>query len=720
MALHQLKGLQELLSLPNFPTETIVVPMLAETHKYGILDHLDPEKKAVRPYLPPYKKDKAVSKNTDEHEDALNAYVNWRRRRCKGVRTDEDLPWAPARNQIGHAVWNFGVGSVASNSMLSEFERIDPDDTTPYLYEVTGIPLPMEWDYLQHPEKPLNDDHSVVHPLQHYISNEQLPDVLFVFDPDNLTLPDDMQNSASDDDDDKIHTDSNSDEHDKSGGVHSSKYPLKAEDASQEKVQAVYLQEASKGPELANPLMSSLDAKTGEVAAASADLPRNEKAPEPGMQATVNAADLCTNTDVSLPANMSSQPDQLVKDASDENIPVPQSRLSSQIVRNEQHGIHASSKADGHMKDSPLILTEGPMLRAVEVGELTAAKPKPDPNGSTIKADLDTIMDDLHLPVSGPENRSPADDAMMIDEPGIETAVPMIAEAKPISSSEQQKPKQRKNSPPRPVRYKRVDPTGLKVPFVETPPPVRPKPPTYLSLSKTSKMGEGHSGKVWDAIVEFNRNEGGDPAAHASLGSALLPNKLSVAAKIPFSDESGRAFVQNEARVYALLPPTLSRTYNGYTMSPRARNWIPRPTVAVFPKFYGYYAADRDDDKKNASRNPILLMEKCGSPVVVTDHEQSHARGASPAPSAPPETINDDEWEFKLIEEHRLEALLPFLKALLRYGTLQRTHLHYASTTTLCRLHSELILSTQYTLSAWASCSSTIKALASNSVLPNY
>ncbi|KAF8309812.1 hypothetical protein DL93DRAFT_2062638 [Clavulina sp. PMI_390] len=182
----------------------------------------------------------------------------------------------------------------------------------------------------------------------------------------------------------------------------------------------------------------------------------------------------------------------------------------------------------------------------------------------------------------------------------------------------------------RPIRYKRVDPWGIGVPFCELPPPAIARAPAYLTLTKTAAIGTGHSARVWDAVIEFDRRIDSSlstsapaelpspdaPIVHESITGTKLPPKLSVAAKIPYTADDARDFVLNEARIYSTLPPDLTRTFSGYTMPPRARKWQATATVAVAPKFYGYYMPDNEDGK-NADRKPILLMEKCGKPVEI-------------------------------------------------------------------------------------------------------
>lgn len=92
------------------------------------------------------------------------------------------------------AVWGeFKMANIASQSMVSEFENAGPIGKerggTPFLYEITGVPLPMEWDYQEWSGTGNNDDPETVHLLQHFIAQDELPDVLLVDDPDEVTLP---------------------------------------------------------------------------------------------------------------------------------------------------------------------------------------------------------------------------------------------------------------------------------------------------------------------------------------------------------------------------------------------------------------------------------------------------------------------------------------------------------------------------------------------------
>jgi hypothetical protein len=174
-------------------------------------------------------------------------------------------------------------------------------------------------------------------------------------------------------------------------------------------------------------------------------------------------------------------------------------------------------------------------------------------------------------------------------------------------------------------------------------------------LSRDKRIGTGHSARVWEAVIEFNRPQasdsasglGGDvyvaeedaaehqpaPAAsvpinHHALSSTgcSLPSKLSVAVKIPFNDSQSRGFVSNEASIYAELPDYLSKTYSGFLNPLKQMNTF--PACAVLPKCYGYYTPDEEDtvnQKQNGqSRMPILLIEKCGKAIEIPSIEMGY------------------------------------------------------------------------------------------------
>lgn len=433
--LHQLRGLHALLSKPDFPTETIVVPTLAESHTYGLLDQLDPEARAVRPYIAPAMKTKPTTEEDKATNKGVMDWVDWRRRSIRqsirGVRTeDEDLPWAPSKEQFGIATRRaFRMVSISSQSMAAEYENTNPKDGTPWLYQVTGVPLPMEWDYQSwHGDEQHADP---ILPLQHFIHDTELPDVLLLDDPDRLTLP-------------------------------------------------------------------------------------------------------------------------------------------------------------------------------------TLSHQRPEPDASD---DVESSTDSAHTPAP---THDKSDNASSSSATIFRSSL---------------------------VRYRRVNPLRLGAAWSDVPPLAQPKPPVYLSLSSGKPIGDGNSARVWDGVIEFNRAAANSEAAdapgfeninsstptatakitdnpipisqclssHQSLAGAIIPDKLSVAVKVPYASSEAEDFVRNEAKIYTLLPDGLSRTYNGYTMPPRARGWTPQATSAICPKFYGYYVPE--DTKADKHRKPILLMEKCGIPV---------------------------------------------------------------------------------------------------------
>ena len=92
----------------------------------------------------------------------------------------------------------------------------------------------------------------------------------------------------------------------------------------------------------------------------------------------------------------------------------------------------------------------------------------------------------------------------------------------------------------------------------------------------------------------------------------LFPKKLKVGAKIPFAEPSSKEFVLNEARMYRDFPQYLSQDHTGFLQLRHKRNVR---AVAVVPKSYGYYVAERMDDSE-VEYKPILLLEECGVPVA--------------------------------------------------------------------------------------------------------
>ena len=116
-------------------------------------------------------------------------YAEWRYRMCRGVRTPEDLPWAPTREEIGHTVFIEGLATITTKSMFDEFHAV-AEDRTPLPFPISGFPKLQVYGYDHCKDRSGAKTESPTTPptLQHTIHRSELPDILLVSDPDEVTL----------------------------------------------------------------------------------------------------------------------------------------------------------------------------------------------------------------------------------------------------------------------------------------------------------------------------------------------------------------------------------------------------------------------------------------------------------------------------------------------------------------------------------------------------
>ncbi|KAI9060027.1 hypothetical protein FKP32DRAFT_1578835 [Trametes sanguinea] len=139
-----------------------------------------------------------------------------------------------------------------------------------------------------------------------------------------------------------------------------------------------------------------------------------------------------------------------------------------------------------------------------------------------------------------------------------------------------------------------------------------------LHFSEDNRFGMGNHSYVYRTPLTLPP----PLSAHSHDG------RVTVAAKLAYSQCSAHNLLRNEGRVYNLFPKHIQQEYCGYNIVPQCR--FPVPATAIVPKFYGYYVPVDEDgnmqdrhhdncDETDPCRvdwpSPILLMEECGNPV---------------------------------------------------------------------------------------------------------
>lgn len=135
----------------------------------------------------------------------------------------------------------------------------------------------------------------------------------------------------------------------------------------------------------------------------------------------------------------------------------------------------------------------------------------------------------------------------------------------------------------------------------------------HLYLSPENKAGIGHHSVVYAAPFRL-------PTPLSTFNSASArPGTARIMAKVAIQNEFARELLRNEGEIYDSFPRFMSEEWCGWhLLSPQMQS--PVPSVAVTPKFYGYYVPiERPGDSSIPSwrqRSPIMLVEDCGKPIT--------------------------------------------------------------------------------------------------------
>jgi hypothetical protein len=151
-----------------------------------------------------------------------------------------------------------------------------------------------------------------------------------------------------------------------------------------------------------------------------------------------------------------------------------------------------------------------------------------------------------------------------------------------------------KDSKRKPWVYERLYPTSSRDLSAEGPVTAE------LYLDAGEVVGVGHHSNVYLATLTLPKG----------LSARTPDGKVTVVAKIAFSESEHRSLLQDEAEIFDSFPKYLSEEWCGYNIVPPLLS--PVPVGPVVPKFYGYYMPAGEE---NEELSPILLMEECGTPV---------------------------------------------------------------------------------------------------------
>ncbi|KAG8873115.1 hypothetical protein FRB97_007004, partial [Tulasnella sp. 331] len=216
------------------------------------------------------------------------------------------------------------------------------------------------------------------------------------------------------------------------------------------------------------------------------------------------------------------------------------------------------------------------------------------------------------------------------------------------------------------IKYVRLDDSRKDIPWV----PLSPKRLSYIAnlhLSEGRKIGSGNHSHVWQAYFDLpyitahglfyqcceprsSSPELKAPPFAEGIGQMSLhrrrdvfqtsdliasspedrpngiPTRFSVAAKI--AEPYELCHLANEGEMYKEFPHYLKCEWSGYQQVRPVH--VPQPCCAVVPKSYGFWVPEVVNSKlsngvnvksrSDVSRlNPILMMEECGSHVVVKE-----------------------------------------------------------------------------------------------------
>jgi hypothetical protein len=160
---------------------------------------------------------------------------------------------------------------------------------------------------------------------------------------------------------------------------------------------------------------------------------------------------------------------------------------------------------------------------------------------------------------------------------------------------------------------------------------VYPKPPNradgdvpqtaHLKLSSVPCLGKGRHAEVYQAHLTL-----GEPFRLVGHESASSPACVSVAAKIAFTGKEDRDMLENEARIYGVLPAHFSEDWSGFNALLESTRYGDGrvPATAVVPKFYGFFVPVHQppDTSQCEPARPILMMEECGTPIKAAKLKQ--------------------------------------------------------------------------------------------------
>ncbi|KAG8953135.1 hypothetical protein FRC04_003083 [Tulasnella sp. 424] len=172
------------------------------------------------------------------------------------------------------------------------------------------------------------------------------------------------------------------------------------------------------------------------------------------------------------------------------------------------------------------------------------------------------------------------------------------------------------------IKYIRVDPTIIGIPWVPLPPKSH-QLVGHLHLSASEQAGIGHSAAAWDAKLdlpyalvnallhrcyrdsseahndwdrecpnpyqptEADLTGNPDEPSHRRDG---LPTRFRVIAKVAAMERESHNFINNEAKAYWRMPKTFSEQWSGYQLVPHVH--LPQPAAAIVPITFGYYVPD--------------------------------------------------------------------------------------------------------------------------------
>lgn len=267
----------------------------------------------------------------------------------------------------------------------------------------------------------------------------------------------------------------------------------------------------------------------------------------------------------------------------------------------------------------------------------------------------------LHPPSHFPQSDSDSDDALDYDDDEyifdgvsyVRRPPSMLSQSAAAADIQEDLLRQREEDYT--IKYVRVDPNTIGIPWV-SPPPKRHQLIGHLHLSSQEQAGEGHSAVVWDAKLDlpytavnslfrrcyqscpevYKEEQGECDSTHQPVEADFtgnpeepghrrdgLPTRFRVMAKIAAMGNEFHNFVNTEAKAYSRMPKTFSEQWSGYQLVPPVH--LPQPAAAIVPITFGYYVPEvRYGRLSNGQRiymsdhrrlSPLLLMENCGTEI---------------------------------------------------------------------------------------------------------